>query len=108
MVFYAGVQRQHRAGPGAGEPARRRDRGRPRRLGCGSGEKLAVLAEAIQAAGRRARVHLIDISAAALEQSEQRLGRLEHVSVIEHRLTYEDGLRRASRRRWWTALLTAS
>lgn len=68
-------------------------------LGCGSGEKLAVLAEAMQAAGRRALVHLIDISAAALEQSEQRLGRLEHVSVIEHRLTYEDGLRRASRRR---------
>src|SRR5436305_3999238 len=31
-------------------------------LGCGSGEKIMILAEAIQAAGRRARVHLIDIS----------------------------------------------
>lgn len=68
-------------------------------LGCGSGEKLQVLAEAMQGLGRRALVHLIDISHAALEQTEQRLGRIEHFSVIEHRLTYEEGLRRASRRR---------
>lgn len=68
-------------------------------LGCGSGVKLGVLAEALQAAGRKALVHLIDLSSSALEQSEQRLGRLEHFSVIEHRLTYEEGLRRASRRR---------
>lgn len=68
-------------------------------LGCGSGEKLAVLAEALEGLGRRALVHLIDISPTALEQSEQRLGRIEYFSVIEHRLTYEEGLRRASRRR---------
>src|SRR5258706_11279983 len=30
-------------------------------LGCGSGEKIVILAEALQAAGGRARVHLIDI-----------------------------------------------
>src|SRR6266404_4845250 len=40
-------------------------------LGCGSGEKLAVLAEALQRSGGSARVHLIDISSQALEQTEQ-------------------------------------
>ncbi len=65
-------------------------------LGCGSGEKLVVLAEALQSAGRRGRVHLIDISPQALEQSERTLGRLRHVSVVGHRDTYEAGLRRVA------------
>ena len=65
-------------------------------LGCGSGEKLAVLAEALQERGGSAHVHLIDISSQALEQSEQRLTRLEHISVVGHQSTYEDGLRRAA------------
>jgi dimethylhistidine N-methyltransferase len=64
-------------------------------LGCGSGEKLVVLAEALQARGGSARVHLIDISSQALEQTEQRLGRLHHFSVVGHQSTYEVGLRRA-------------
>jgi dimethylhistidine N-methyltransferase len=68
-------------------------------LGCGSGEKLAVLAEALQARGGSAHVHLIDISSQALEQSEQRLTRLEHISVVGHQSTYEDGLRRAAQAR---------
>jgi dimethylhistidine N-methyltransferase len=68
-------------------------------LGCGSGEKIVILAEAIQAANRRARVHLIDISSQALEQSERTLGRLRHISVVGHRETYEVGLRRAARHR---------
>jgi dimethylhistidine N-methyltransferase len=68
-------------------------------LGCGSGEKIVILAEAIQAAERRARVHLIDISPQALEQSERTLGRLQHISVVGHRETYEVGLRRAARER---------
>ncbi|HMF61280.1 MAG TPA: L-histidine N(alpha)-methyltransferase, partial [Vicinamibacterales bacterium] len=46
------------------------DRGTLVELGCGSGEKLVVLAEALQAAGGSARVHLIDISSQALEQTE--------------------------------------
>src|SRR3954454_9782875 len=62
-------------------------------LGCGSGEKLVILAEALQRAGGRGRVHLIDISPQALEQSERTLGRLRHVSVVGHRDTYEAGLR---------------
>ena len=64
-------------------------------LGCGSGEKIVILAEALQAAGRRGRVHLIDISPQALEQSERTLGRLRHISVVGHRETYEVGLRHA-------------
>src|SRR5438105_729459 len=68
-------------------------------LGCGSGEKLAVLAEALQAAGGSARVHIIDISSQALEQTEQRLTRLQHVSVVGHQSTYEVGLRQAARAR---------
>ena len=65
-------------------------------LGCGSGEKIVILAEALQASGGHARVHLIDISSQALEQSERTLGRLDHISVVGHRETYEVGLRRAA------------
>ncbi len=67
-------------------------------LGPGSGEKLALLAEALQRGGGAARVHIIDISPQALEQTEQRLTRL-HVSVVGHQSTYEVGLRRAARAR---------
>jgi dimethylhistidine N-methyltransferase len=64
-------------------------------LGCGSGEKLMLLAEALQARGGTARVHLIDISSQALELTEQRLNRFQHFSVVGHQSTYEEGLRRA-------------
>ena len=64
-------------------------------LGCGSGEKLLLLAEALQSRGHSARVHLIDISSQALEQTEQRLNGLRHFSVVGHQSTYEEGLRRA-------------
>src|SRR5688500_5727737 len=65
-------------------------------LGCGSGEKIVILAEALQLSGRHGRVHLIDISEQALEQSERTLGRLRHISVVGHRETYEVGLRQAA------------
>ena len=65
-------------------------------LGCGSGEKIVILAEALQRAGGHGRVHLIDISSQALEQSERTLGRLDHISVVGHRQTYEVGLRDAA------------
>jgi len=64
-------------------------------LGCGSGEKLMLLAEALERRGSSARVHLIDISSQALEQTEQRLNGLRHVSVVGHWSTYEEGLRTA-------------
>jgi L-histidine Nalpha-methyltransferase len=65
-------------------------------LGCGSGEKLVMLAEALQSAGRSARVHLIDVSSQALERTEERLTRLQHFSVVGHQSTYEVGLRNAA------------
>jgi dimethylhistidine N-methyltransferase len=65
-------------------------------LGCGSGEKLMLLAEALERRGASAHVHLIDISSQALEQTEQRLNRLQHVSVVGHWSTYEEGLRTAA------------
>lgn len=63
-------------------------------LGCGSGEKMVLLAEALQARGASAHVHLIDISPQAIAHTEQRLTRL-HLSVVGHQSTYEEGLRRA-------------
>src|SRR3954449_3613051 len=68
-------------------------------LGCGSGEKIVILGEALQALERRARVHLIDISPQALEQSERTLGRWRHISVVGPREPYEVGLRRAAAER---------
>ena len=68
-------------------------------LGCGSGEKVALLAEALRNRHRRVAIHLIDISPTALELSERTLGALEHVSVVGHRTTYEEGLRHAARDR---------
>ena len=64
-------------------------------LGCGNGEKIMLLAEALEERGGSAHVHLIDISSQALEQTEQRLNRLRHVSVVGHWSTYEGGLRTA-------------
>jgi dimethylhistidine N-methyltransferase len=64
-------------------------------LGCGSGDKLMLLAGALQRRGLSAHVHLIDVSSQALEQTEQRLNGLNHFSVVGHQSTYEDGLRRA-------------
>jgi dimethylhistidine N-methyltransferase len=68
-------------------------------LGCGSGEKLAVLADRLRHRRKRVLVHLIDISPDALELSERTLGALEHVSVVGHRATYEEGLRHAASQR---------
>ena len=68
-------------------------------LGSGSGEKLAMLAERLRSRRKRVLVHLVDISPAALELSERTLGALEHVSVVGHRATYEEGLRHAAAQR---------
>jgi dimethylhistidine N-methyltransferase len=68
-------------------------------LGCGNGEKIAMIAEALRSRRRTVSVHLIDISPTALEQSERTLNRFEHVSVVGHRATYEEGLRRAAAER---------
>jgi dimethylhistidine N-methyltransferase len=68
-------------------------------LGCGTGEKLMILAEAFHARGASAHVHLIDISRDALEQTERLMTRFDHFSVLGHQSTYEEGLRTATGRR---------
>lgn len=65
-------------------------------LGCGSGEKLALLATPLAARLPRVRVDLIDVSATALELSTRTLGRLPGVEVTTHRATYEEGLAAAA------------
>ncbi|MGH9329671.1 MAG: L-histidine N(alpha)-methyltransferase [Vicinamibacterales bacterium] len=65
-------------------------------LGCGSGEKIAVVIDALDRAGRAGRLHLIDISEEALRQSERAVGSPAYVSVVGHRSTYEEGLRQAA------------
>jgi L-histidine Nalpha-methyltransferase len=68
-------------------------------LGCGSGEKLAMLAAPLCARLGRLDVQLIDVSATALELSRRTLGRLPHLEISAHRATYEDGLARATAHR---------
>ena len=65
-------------------------------LGPGDGEKIALLASAFVRGRRPLMTHLIDISQTALEQTENRLGQYEGVSVVGHRATYEEGLRRVA------------
>jgi L-histidine Nalpha-methyltransferase len=68
-------------------------------LGCGSGEKLALLAAPLCARLPRLDVHLVDVSETALELSRRTLGRLPRVETAAHRATYEDGLAQATARR---------
>ncbi len=65
-------------------------------LGCGSGEKLALLAGGMRRRARPLRVHLVDISPAALDLSARTLATVPHVSVVTHRAAYEVGLRQAA------------
>jgi L-histidine Nalpha-methyltransferase len=65
-------------------------------LGCGSGEKIALVIDALDRVRRSAHLHLIDISEEALRQSERAVRSSAHVSVVGHRSTYEEGLRRAA------------
>ena len=62
-------------------------------LGGGNGEKLSILAEGLTEAGRAADVHLIDISATALDRARQKVAHHEAVRVHGHRTTYAEGLR---------------
>lgn len=66
-------------------------------LGCGSGEKLATF---IAGASRPIEaVHLVDVSAAALEAASASLASLPIGCVATHLQSYEDGLRRLGGRR---------
>ncbi|WP_437721737.1 L-histidine N(alpha)-methyltransferase [Sorangium sp. So ce861] len=68
-------------------------------LGCGSGEKLALLAAPLCRRVPRLCVHLVDVSETALDLSRRTLGRLPRVETSAHRARYEEGLARAAARR---------
>ncbi len=68
-------------------------------LGCGCGEKLARLCEPLRVRGARLRVHLIDVSEAALELSARTLSALGPIELTGHRTTYEQGIAQATARR---------
>ncbi|MBI4263037.1 MAG: L-histidine N(alpha)-methyltransferase [Acidobacteria bacterium] len=66
-------------------------------LGCGSGEKLAILVSS--AVDRFPLIQLVDVSPAALDTARYRLEALGVRASLAHRATYEDGLERAARHR---------
>jgi dimethylhistidine N-methyltransferase len=76
-------------------------------LGPGSGAKLLTLLEAAdgQEAGHyvrdvraaRLQLHLIDVSANALDRAGQTLAALDDVEIVKHQTTYESGLQEIAR-----------
>jgi L-histidine N-alpha-methyltransferase len=66
-------------------------------LGCGSGEKLAILL----ANGREPspRIQLVDISEAALDMARYRLQASGYREIVAHQSTYEEGLLRVAQHR---------
>jgi dimethylhistidine N-methyltransferase len=78
-------------------------------LGCGNGEKLAVLLE--KGGERFRRVHLIDISPAALRSARARLAVLPAMPITTFHGTYEAGLSRLAAHRGhgaWLVLFLGS
>ena len=73
-------------------------------LGCGSGEKLALLLERGKA--RCGRIELIDISAAALAQARDRLADVPADAIELHQVGYEEGLGRLRADRGNAPMLT--
>jgi dimethylhistidine N-methyltransferase len=61
-------------------------------LGSGSGDKLRLLIEAGGPPRAELDVHLVDVSASALENSARMLGSLDDLHVTTHQATYEAGL----------------
>ena len=72
-------------------------------LGCGNGEKLAILAA--RAGERFQSVQLVDISPSALYAARRRIELLRVGPVVVHPARYEDGLERLARTRRDGALL---
>jgi L-histidine N-alpha-methyltransferase len=68
-------------------------------LGSGSGEKLAVVVEALHARRKATDVHVVDFSAAAVAASLERLAKIPGVKARGHRAAYERGLSEATRAR---------
>jgi dimethylhistidine N-methyltransferase len=68
-------------------------------LGPGSGDKLATLVAAGQTPRRTLTVHLVDVSAAALDLASRTVATLDAVDIVTHQATYEAGLAEASAQR---------
>lgn len=68
-------------------------------LGGGSGEKLVTLVEAGRSGGAPLDLHLVDVSASALEVSGRGLSGLNAVHIVTHQATYEVGLEQVRRER---------
>lgn len=83
--------RQHRAAIAAATG----ERVRIIELGCGTGEKLQVVVDGVVQCGNDAEVHLVDVSALALERAVNALAGTQ-VPVVCHQATYEDGVVRAA------------
>ena len=70
-------------------------------LGPGNGIKLRTLIEAGRRGPRRLdrdlHLHLIDVSAKALDQADLALAGLDEVTVVKHQTTYENGLAEIAR-----------
>jgi dimethylhistidine N-methyltransferase len=66
-------------------------------LGPGNGEKLGILLDVTEMAGRDVTVHLIDISAAALAAATRTLASRPGVALRLHEADYETGLDQAAR-----------
>ena len=66
-------------------------------LGCGSGEKIALL---VGAAGEQfTAIHLVDISEAALDMARYRLQAIGMRAIVTHHIAYEQGLTQAVQQR---------
>jgi dimethylhistidine N-methyltransferase len=65
-------------------------------LGSGSGEKLVAVVEALRSRGKKADVHVVDLSVSSVATSVERLAKMPGVSVRGHRASYETGLRAAT------------
>jgi L-histidine Nalpha-methyltransferase len=65
-------------------------------LGCGTGEKLALLLDAWREPPERLTVTLVDVSAAALQQSARLIASRGAARVVCHQTLYEDGVARAT------------
>ena len=68
-------------------------------LGSGSGEKLALVVDALRARRKRPDVHVVDLSAAAVSASLERLAKVPGVKARGHRASYEEGLSEAMKAR---------
>jgi dimethylhistidine N-methyltransferase len=69
-------------------------------LGSGSGEKLVTLLAAAARHSRPNQLHLIDVSAAALETASRALTAFEGMRVVTHQAPYEIGLEDVGRERF--------